>query len=184
MAIRNYKPTTPGRRKMSTLINEEITVNPVRLIGADGTAHGIVDIKQALEIANQSELDLVLISPTANPPVCRVMDYGKHRFDMAKREKEAKKKQKVAEVKGMQLSMNIMDNDIQYKAKQVRKFLENGDKVKVSLRMFGRQLATPQFGMAVMEKFYELLKDISDLTTKPAINGKQIIMVLSPKNTK
>ena len=166
------------------LINDQITVSPVRLINADGTPAGIVELSFAVEQAENAELDLVLISPNAAPPVCRIMDYGKHRFDMAKREKEAKKKQKVAEVKGMQLSMNIMDNDIQYKAKQVRKFLENGDKVKVSLRMFGRQLATPQFGMAVMEKFYELLKDISDLTTKPAINGKQIIMVLSPKNTK
>lgn len=129
-------------------------------------------------------MDLVLISPTANPPVCRVMDYGKYRFDMLKREKDAKKKQKVAEVKGMQLSMNIQDNDIQFKAKNVRKFLINGDKVKVSLRMFGRQLANPQMGFPIMDKFYELLKDVCVVSSKPEINGRQIIMILSPINSK
>lgn len=127
---------------------------------------------------------MVLISPTANPPVAKVMDYGKYRFDMLKKEKEAKKKQKVSEVKGMQLSMNIQDNDMAFKAKNVRKFLLNGDKVKVSLRMFGRQLANPQFGMPIMQKFYELLADVCDMTSKPEINGRQIVMVLSPKNTK
>ena len=126
----------------------------------------------------------MLISPTANPPVCKIMDYGKYRFDMLKKEKEAKKKQKVAEVKGMQLSMNIADNDLQFKAKNVRKFLASGDKVKVSLRMFGRQLANPQAGLPIMDKFYEMLSDVADLTSKPEINGRQIIMVLSPKNTK
>ena len=104
-----------------------------------------------MELAEKEGFDLVLLSPNATPPVCRVMDYGKHRFDMAKREKEAKKKQKVAEVKGRQLSLNIAENDMQFKAKNVRKFLLNGDKVKVSLRMFGRQLANPQMGMPIMD---------------------------------
>lgn len=112
------------------------------------------------------------------------MDYGKHRFDMAKREKDAKKKQKVSEVKGMQLSLNIADNDMAFKAKNVRKFLLAGDKVKVSLRMFGRQLANPQSGFPIMEKFYELLKDVCTITSKPELNGRQIIMVLSPINQK
>jgi translation initiation factor IF-3 len=112
------------------------------------------------------------------------MDYGKHRFDTIKKEKEAKKKQKVTEIKGMQLSMNIADNDMQFKAKNVRKFLTNGDKVKVSLRMFGRQLANPQMGLPIMQKFYEMLEDVCDMTSKPEINGRQIIMVLSPKGTK
>ena len=109
------------------------------------------------------------------------MDYGKHRFEMIKREKDAKKKQKVQEIKGMQLSMNIADNDMAFKAKNVRKFLTNGDKVKVSLRMFGRQLANPQMGLPIMDKFYNMLSDVADLTSKPEINGRQIIMVLSPK---
>ena len=112
------------------------------------------------------------------------MDYGKHKFDTIKKEKEAKKKQKVSEVKGMQLSMNIADNDMQFKAKNVRKFLTNGDKVKVSLRMFGRQLANPQMGMPIMQKFFDMLADVGELTSKPEINGRQIVMVISPKSTK
>jgi len=166
------------------LINEQINAESVRLIGEDGEQLGVVSIAEALEKAEDAGLDLVLISATANPQVCRIMDYGKHKFDMMKREKEAKKKQKVAEVKGMQLSMNIADNDLAFKAKNVRKFLEAGDKVKVSLRMFGRQLANPQLGMPIMDKFYDLLQDVCDMTSKPEINGRQIIMILSPKNTK
>ena len=145
---------------------------------------GIVTLKEALEKAEEEGLDLALLSPNAVPPVCKIMDYGKHRFDTIKKEKEAKKKQKVSEVKGMQLSMNIADNDMMFKAKNVRKFLSNGDKVKVSLRMFGRQLANPKMGLPIMDKFYEMLEDVADLTTKPEINGRQITMVLSPKNTK
>lgn len=145
---------------------------------------GIVTYKEAMQKAEEEGLDLVLLSPNATPPVCKIMDYGKHKFDTIKKEKEAKKKQKVTEVKGMQLSMNIADNDMQFKAKNVRKFLTNGDKVKVSLRMFGRQLANPQMGLPIMDKFYELVSDIADLTAKPEINGRQIVMVLSPKNTK
>lgn len=112
------------------------------------------------------------------------MDYGKYRFDAMKKEKDAKKKQKVAEVKGMQLSLNIADNDMAFKAKNVRKFLSNGDKVKVSLRLFGRQLANPQLAFPIMEKFCELLEDVADVTSKPEQNGKQITMVLSPKKSK
>lgn len=143
-----------------------------------------MSLAEARRNAEEQELDLVLISPTANPPVAKIMDYGKYRFDMLKKEKEAKKKQKVSEVKGMQLSMNIQDNDMTFKAKNVRKFLLNGDKVKVSLRMFGRQLANPQFGLPIMQKFYEMLSDVCEMTSKPEINGRQIVMVLSPKNTK
>lgn len=141
-------------------------------------------LEDAVKLSNQENLDLVLISPTANPPVCKIMDYGKHRFDMLKKEKEVKKKQKVAELKGMQLGVNIQDNDIQYKAKQVKRFLDSGDKVKVTLRMFGRQLANTQLGFAVMNKFYEILKDDCELSSKPEMNGRQIIMILSPKNIK
>ena len=166
------------------LINDQIRAKEVRLIGSQGEALGIVSYTEAMKMAEDMSLDLVLMSPNAVPPVCKIMDYGKHRFDTLKKEKEAKKKQKVTEVKGMQLSMNIADNDMQFKAKNVRKFLTNGDKVKVSLRMFGRQLANPQMGLPIMEKFYEMLADIADLTSKPEINGRQIVMILSPKNTK
>lgn len=166
------------------LINEQIRIPQVRLVGSQGEALGIVSIADAKAKAEEEGLDLVLLSPNAVPPVCKIMDYGKHKFDTIKKEKEAKKKQKVSEVKGMQLSMNIADNDMQFKAKNVRKFLVNGDKVKVSLRMFGRQLANPQMGMPIMQKFYDMLSDVCELTSKPEINGRQIVMVLSPKSTK
>ena len=143
-----------------------------------------MSLSDARAKADEEGLDLVLLSPNAVPPVCKIMDYGKHKFDTIKKEKEAKKKQKVSEVKGMQLSMNIADNDMQFKAKNVRKFLTNGDKVKVSLRMFGRQLANPHMGLPIMQKFYEMLSDVCDMTSKPEVNGRQIVMVLSPKNTK
>ena len=166
------------------LINEQIRVPQVRLVGSQGEALGIVSIHDAMSKAEEEGLDLVLLSPNATPPVCKIMDYGKHKFDTIKKEKEAKKKQKISEVKGMQLSMNIADNDMQFKAKNVRKFLTNGDKVKVSLRMFGRQNANPQLGIPIMQKFYEMLSDVCDMTSKPEVNGRQIVMVLSPKNTK
>ena len=149
-----------------------------------GVTYGIVSLEEARRIADEQNLDLVLISPTANTPVCKVMDYGKYRFDMMKREKDAKKKQKVAEVKGMQLSMNIADNDLNFKAKNVKKFLANGDKVKVVLRMFGRQLQNPQMGMPIMEKFASLVSEEGEITSPATVNGRQIIMVISPKNTK
>ena len=145
-----------------------------------GVTYGIVSLEEARRIADEQNLDLVLISPTANPPVCKVMDYGKYRFDMMKREKDAKKKQKVAEVKGMQLSMNIADNDLNFKAKNVKKFLANGDKVKVVLRMFGRQLQNPQMGMPIMEKFASLVSEEGEITSPATVNGRQIIMVISP----
>lgn len=166
------------------IINEQIRVPQVRLVGSQGEALGIMSISDARAKADEEGLDLVLLSPNAVPPVCKIMDYGKHKFDTIKKEKEAKKKQKVSEVKGMQLSMNIADNDMQFKAKNVRKFLTNGDKVKVSLRMFGRQLANPQMGMPIMQKFFDMLADVGELTSKPEINGRQIVMVISPKSTK
>ena len=166
------------------IINENIRAREVRLIGADGTQYGIVSLSDALAKAEEQGLDLALISPNANPPVCKLLDYGKYRFEESKREKEAKKKQKVVEVKEMRLSMNIADNDIAFKVKNVRKFLEQGNKVKVSLRMYGRQLQNPQMGMPTMQKFYDLLSDICEMTSKPEVNGRQIIMVLSPKNEK
>ncbi len=166
------------------MLNDDIVAKEVRLIGSDNAQLGIVPLSQAKLKAEEEGLDLALISPTATPPVCKIMDYGKYRFETLKKEKDAKKKQKVAEVKGMQLSMNIADNDMTFKAKNVRKFLLNGDKVKVNLRMFGRQLANPQLGIPIMEKFYELLSDVADLTSKPEINGRNITMVLSPKENK
>ena len=166
------------------LINDQITVKEVRLQSVDGDQLGIVSLSDALHEAEVANLDLCLIAPNAVPPVCKIMDYGKYRFDAIKKEKDAKKKQKVAEIKGMQLSLNIQDNDMAFKAKNVRKFLTAGDKVKVSLRLFGRQLANPQLAYPILDKFYLMLEDIAELTSKPLQTGKQISMVLSPKKTK
>ena len=156
----------------------DITEHTFGVIDSDGSQLGIISARDAQKVAYDKGLDLVKISPQADPPVCKIMNFGKFRFEREKKEKEAKKKQKTSEVKGMQLSMNIADNDMQFKAKNVRKFLAHGDKVKVSLRMFGRQLANPQMGLPIMDKFYEMLADVADLTSKPEINGRQIVMML------
>lgn len=165
------------------LINEQITDKQLRL-NYEGGTYGIVTLQEALKKAEEAGLDLVLIAPLAQPPVAKIMDYGKYKFELLKREKDAKKKQKVSEIKGMQLSMNIADNDLNFKAKNVRKFLQNGDKVKVVLKMFGRQLANPALGFPIMDKFIALLDDVAEVSAKPVINGKQIVMILSPKTTK
>lgn len=162
------------------LINEQITASELRL-NYEGGTYGIVSLQEAISKADEMNLDLVLISPMATPPVAKIMDYGKYKFEMLKREKDAKKKQKVTETKGMQLSMNIADNDLNFKAKNVKKFLQSGDKVKVSLRMFGRQLANPQLGIPIMEKFAELVGDVGEIISKPTITGRHIVMILAPK---
>jgi translation initiation factor IF-3 len=164
------------------LINEQITEKQLRL-NYEGGTHGIVTLQEAILKAEEAKLDLVLIAPLAEPPVAKIMDYGKYKFELLRREKDAKKKQKVTEIKGMQLSLNIADNDLSFKAKNVRKFLLSGDKVKVSLRMFGRQLANPAQGFPIMEKFVTLVEDVAEVTSKPVINGKQIVMILSPKTS-
>lgn len=162
------------------LINEQITCKEVRL-NYEGGTFGVVSLSEAVAKAEEMNLDLVLISPVAEPPVAKIMDYGKYKFELLKREKDAKKKQKVSEIKGMQLSMTIAENDMNFKAKNVKKFLTAGDKVKVVLRMFGRELANPHLGIPIMEKFAALVSDAGDVESKPAINGKQIIMILTPK---
>lgn len=125
-------------------------------------------------------MDLALIAPTASPPVAKIMDYGKYKFELMRRAKDAKKRQKTNEIKGMQLRLNTADHDMDFKARNVKRFLENGDKVKVALYMHGRQLANPTQALPVLEKFAELVADVGEITSKPAVNGRQAIMVLSP----
>ncbi len=135
-------------------------------------------------MAEEEELDLVLMSPSAVPPVCKIMDYGKYRFDSIKKEKESRKKQKVAEIKEMQLSLSIQENDINIKAKKVKGFLQDGDKVKVALRLRGRELGNSQAAIPVMQRFFEKVESDAIQTSPPQMNGRQVIMVLAPKNTK
>lgn len=161
-------------------INYEIRDREIRLIGDDGEQLGIMPVEKAMALAESKNIDLVKISPTAVPPVCKLMDYGKFRFEKAKKEKEARKNQKTSELKEVWLSMTIDTNDLNIKAKSAKKFIGEGDKVKVSIRMRGRQQAHPEMGIDVMKRFYDLLKDIAVEERKPIKEGRSIFMILAP----
>ena len=152
----------------------------MRVIGYDGQQLGIMSSLAALRLAEESDLDLVKISPTANPPVCKIMDYGKYKFELSKKEKESRKNQKMVELKEVWLSMTIDTNDLNVKARQAQKFLESGNKVKVSIRMRGRQNAHAAMGIDVMNKFFEILGGKGVMDKKPATEGRNITMMLSP----
>ena len=145
---------------------------------------GIMRAEKAKDIADDRRLDLVMITPTAQPPVCQIMDYGKYRFDAAKKAKDAQKNQKKTDVKEIRLSITIDVGDINTKSKQARKFLTDGDKVKVSIRMRGRQMARPQMGVDIMNSFFETVKDVAVIDRKPAVDGRSIIMILAPQTSK
>lgn len=166
------------------LINEEIRDREVRVIGADGTQLGIMPTPKALELAEENELDLVKIVPTATPPVCKLMDYDKHRFEQSKREREMRKNQKVISLKEVQLSTTIEENDVAIKAKNAIRFLQDGDKVKVSIRFRGRQIAHSDIGLKVMQDFIERTKEVSMVERRPLIEGRNMIMILAPKTEK
>lgn len=165
-------------------INEEIRDKELRVIDEDGTMLGIMTREEALELAEERNLDLVLISPNADPPVCKILDYGKYRYETQKREKDAKKKQKTIQVKEIRLSTFIEKNDIQVKANTASKFLKDGDKVKVSLRFRGRELGHTDLGREVMDKFAELTSDVSTVEKKPVMEGRSLTMFLAPKSEK
>ena len=166
------------------LINEEIRDKEVRVIDTDGTMLGVMSIDEALNLAEEKKLDLVNISPNAKPPVCKILDYGKYRYELQKKEKEAKKKQKTTQIKEIRLSTFIEDNDIQVKAKTASKFLQDGDKVKVSLRFRGRERDYQARGMEVMNAFAASVADVSVIEKKPLFEGRSLTMVLGPKTEK
>ncbi len=153
----------------------------MRLIGETGEQLGIVSSREAIRIAEESGLDLVKISPNAVPPVCKIMNYGKYLFEQNKKAKEAKKNQKVVEIKEVWLSMTIDVGDLNVKAKQAQKFLSAGNKVKVSIRMRGRQMAHSELGLEVMTKFYEIVKDFGVMEKNPLTEGRNIWMMLAPQ---
>ena len=163
------------------MINEEIRDKEVRVIGSDGGQLGIMSAAQAQEIANKQNLDLVKISPQANPPVCKIMDYGKYRFEMAKREKENRKNQKVVSIKEIQLSPSIDTHDFETKLRAAVKFLGGGDKVKVTVRFRGRQVQHAKLGEELLERFCEGVGDAGVVEKKPKLEGKNMAMVISPK---
>lgn len=163
------------------MINEEIRDKEVRLIDADGAMIGVVSVKEAQKLANQKNLDLVKISPNADPPVCKVMDYGKYMFEQAKKEKEARKNQKVVSIKEVRLSPSIEEHDFEFKMKNAAKFLKDGDKVKVSVKFRGREMNHTSLGREVLEKFAEDLKELGSMDKTPKLEGRSMIMILNPK---
>ncbi len=163
------------------MINEQIRDREVRLIGEDGSQLGIMSAKEAYKIAREANLDLVKIAPTAKPPVCKVIDYGKYRYEMARKEKEARKKQKTIEVKEIRLSPNIDVNDLNTKMNQTRKFITSGNKVKVSVRFRGRELAHTASGKVILDQFAEKLSDIAVIDKPAKLEGKSMVMFLSEK---
>lgn len=162
-------------------INEAIRDREVRVIAANGEQLGIMSAREALKKAEEKNLDLVKIAPNGNPPVCKIMDYGKYRFERSKREKEARKNQKVVEIKEIRLSLNIDTHDFETKLNHARKFLKAGDKVKVSIRFRGREMAHPQLGEAAMKKFAEACAELAAVEKSPKLEGRQMLMFLTPK---
>ena len=162
-------------------INEEILDKEVRLIGDQGEQLGIMSAQEALKIAVERELDLVKIAPGSNPPVCKVMDYGKFRFEQAKKEKEAKKNQRVIEIKEIRMSPGIGENDFNTKLKNGQKFLNDGDRVKVSVRFRGREMAHTEIGEQLLKDFAAKCADIATLDKNPKLEGRNMSMFLSPK---
>ena len=163
------------------MINEQIRDKEVRLIGQDGEQLGIMSAKDAYKMALEAELDLVKIAPTAKPPVCKIIDYGKYRYELARKEKEAKKKQKTVEVKEVRLSPNIDTNDLNTKVNNAKKFIEKGNKVKVTLRFRGREMAHMQTSKHILDDFAEMLKDVASVEKPAKLEGRSISMVLTEK---
>lgn len=166
------------------LINDQITAKEVRLIGTGGEQLGVMPIEKARQIADNEGLDLVLMSGNSNPAVCKIMDYGKYKFDTIKKEKEIKKNQKIVELKEIQLSMRIDQYHINFKLKNAQKILQEGDKVKVSLRMRGREQAYAKNAVEVVEKFVEALSEFGSIDKKPEIMGRNVVVVINPKKSK
>lgn len=170
--------------KKDLLINEEICEKEIRVVDENGNMLGVMTSKEALSLAIERGLDLVDIAPQATPNVCRIMDYGKYRYEQAKREKEARKNQKVVDVKEVRMSMNIDTHDFQTKVNQANKFLKSGDKVKVSVRFRGREMAHTDLGKDLLDKFKEACAELGAVDKPAKMEGRSLAMFISPKGTK
>ena len=166
------------------MINEEIRDREVRLIDENGEQLGVMPTQKAMELAEERGLDLAKIQPTAKPPVCKLMDYDKYRYEQSRRERENRKNQRVVAIKEVQLSATIEENDVLTKAKMATRFLQDGDKVKVSIRFRGRQITHSEIGMKVMQDFAERCAEVSTVERRPLMDGRHMIMVLAPKAAK
>ncbi|MFO8128082.1 MAG: translation initiation factor IF-3 [Yoonia sp.] len=170
----------PPQRDTGPRINERIRAPEIRLIGADGENVGVVTPERAMVMADDAGLDLVEISPNANPPVCKIMDYGKFKYETQKKEAEARKKQKIIEIKEVKFRPNTDSHDYEVKMRNVFKFLENGDKVKITLRFRGREMAHQQLGRELLERVAEDTKDIGKVENFPKMEGRQMVMLIGP----
>ena len=163
------------------MINEQIRDREVRVIGEDGQQLGIMSAKEAMKLAQEAELDLVKIAPTAKPPVCKIIDYGKYRYELARKEKEARKKQRVIEIKEIRLSPNIDTNDLNTKVNAARKFLSKGDRVKITLRFRGREMAHMANSKHILDDFAQALSDVCVVEKAPKVEGRSMTMFLTEK---
>lgn len=170
--------------KQELEINGQIRLREVQLIDENGAKLGVMSSGKALEIAEDKNLDLVLVAPNGNPPVCKIMNYGKYKFEQAKKEKEAKKKQKVAELKELRITPNIDEHDFNFKCKNARKFIEDGAKVKITVRFRGRELNYVKLGETTLNRFSEALADVANVEKKPILEGKNMFVILSKKTEK
>ena len=171
-------------KKDGPRINENIEASEVRLVDADGEMVGVVSTREAIRAAEEAGLDLIEVSPNATPPVCKVLDYGKFKYEEQKRAAEARKKQKTVDVKEIKVRPNIENHDYEVKLKNARKFLDHGDKVKVTLRFRGREMAYQGIGLDVLERMRTDLAEISKVESMPKMEGRQMIMVIAPAATK
>ncbi len=169
---------------LDLMINEEIRDREVRVIDENGEQLGVMPTHRAIELAEERGLDLAKIQPTAKPPVCKLLDYDKYRYEQSRRERENRKNQRVVETKEVQLSATIEENDVLTKAKMATKFLQGGDKVKVSIRFRGRQITHSEIGLKVMQDFAERCKEVSVVERRPLMDGRHMIMILAPKAAK
>ena len=170
--------------KQELQINEQIRDKEIRVIDSDGTQLGIMSLRQAMEIAEQKNLDLVKIAPQANPPVCKIIDYGKFRFEQAKREKEARKNQRVVEIKEVRLSLNIDTHDFETKRNHAMRFISEGNKVKASIRFRGREMGHPELGQEIMSRFAEAMSEVANVEKPAKLEGRTMLMFLAPKPAK
>ena len=165
-------------------INEQIRDKELRVIDSDGTQLGIMPLRKAMEIAEQKNLDLVKIAPQANPPVCKIIDYGKYRFEQAKREKEARKNQRVVEIKEVRLSLNIDTHDFETKRNHALRFISEGNKVKASIRFRGREMGHPELGLDIMKRFADAMSEVANVEKPAKLEGRTMLMFLAPKPQK
>lgn len=166
------------------LVNEKIRAKEVRVIDPEGEQLGILPLKEALNLAREKNLDLVTVAPNAKPPVCRIMDYGKYKYEQSKREKEARKKQNIITVKEVKVRPNIDDHDLDVKVKNAQRFLSSGDKVKVTIMFRGREITHPELGKEICDRIAEALSDYGVVEKKAKVEGKNMIMIMAPKQNK